>query len=205
MKKAFLLALAALCVSAVQAVTTTWTGKGGTTLNQPFSFENADYFNVSIVLSGNSTAWSGSSGDTIFQIKDSKGNNVVHFTVYKDGGWHFKVNGVGGKNINKNGDNTEDITITLSATKENGVWSDLTWTWYSVFNKSHETYEQNKDQTFEAEGTITNANISDIASIIVTNKLAGDATLKISNVPEPTALALLALGVAGLALKRKVA
>ena len=197
MKKGILFALAALCVSAVQAVTINWTvesptyagATGHQWLGVALIAGDVDY--SSIVIDYNvggptltvSSPTAGVLGTTLMKITSTNG---------ADNG-PADTSAVSGQFTNITLSGVEKLSLVFVAPyqyKDEGKKGALN---YATFDLSK------LDYTFGDTADIT------IESFAI-NGLEGSAvaaTGSASIVPEPTALALLALGVAGLALRRK--
>ena len=199
MKKGILFALAALCVSAVQAVTINWTDNKGF---GDFTATGAVELAVKFVAVNTTPLSAGGDKFTLGGIilNGDGGQLGISNSVWTQG--DFSDDRLAGKINGEYTYNENTLTLYFNV-DENGTW---TATKYKIEFANTQVEGPKVFHNNQTLTLTTDAISAWTTSANGTMNITG-ATLKGDNiaVPEPTALALLALGVAGLALRRKVA
>ena len=212
MKKGILFALAALCVSAVQAVTINWNSTDGTFTGFKDSNNNVvtwtGDFSITVSFSATSTP------ATIFQLLTANGADQAGEFRFNSGSWTENKADVGLYNGNeaswlKTGGDFSSARVNADGTNT------ITFK-FNNYNADNKTYDVSYEIKFANGDPATNTcgragfNLSEICWTevktgegVTLTSMTLNADNVTTSVPEPTALALLALGVAGLALRRK--
>ena len=217
MKKTLLTAaLAALTLGAAQAVSLSWSGTAG----QSNGTLTLGSLNESFVLTAKITLTD--------KTPEGFTNNapVIGFGNFIDAGnqynglvWYNGSNGVGAHFGNTwldaevpayaaDGQNTHTYTLTFTANATGDGW-DVTLTIDGtdvlVASTDNAIDWQNKTPAFSHGNAGVSAGDLDIAITTTADAPWTIDSVSVQTIPEPTALALLALGVAGMALRRRVA
>lgn len=229
MKHAFFALLFAAVAGVSQAVTYTWTSATGDaftgfkdTSGNTVTFSGDFSITLSFTASGISTSApatfiqlltaNGANNAGELRVNNVTGSNLIHLGTYKSSGsaaWNksqgdFSV----ARLTNENGKGSGTNTIVINFTGWNAETQTYNRPTYSITFANGDT-SNNRD--FSASGTgdttpgfgmddITWTSVATGAGITLTG-MTLEATPV--DIPEPTVLALLALGVAGLALRRR--
>lgn len=199
MKKIALFALAALCAAAAQAVTINWTGTK--TLDTKYSFVEGWEYTLTLTITNGDTGVQSlinATGGNPRVMGINSATEGLHVDVVKDSNqWHADA----GPNPTWkvidyiSAGSLPEMTFVVTGTgKADGGLTNV----FIDYIEGAPAYWVGGDP----QGFVAMSDIAAIETLVTLNGAQGSLAI---TVPEPTALALLALGVVGLALKRKVA
>lgn len=216
------LALTAVC-GVAQALTASWTNVANNVSGAGSTDSKMDlYANTSATLAASITYGASIGTGTVLSIGRAAGSNVFSVTIDNSGKYVLSVNGVTAGTSVSGSDVTaiagETQIVALSFYRSKGEKMDTvqlsvdgvvvtTLTDYGITSGPMKWTEWGRDvgnknaYTREATYDVWLTQGSGDSALLAAEDIKKD----IEALPEPTALALLALGVAGLALRRKVA
>ena len=203
MKKALTLLLAAALSGLASAVTLNWSNgyNAGSTASANWGTQTK--LEVTIVFNATGLGTSAGARQDFFSVcfGGSTDNTYNSLVVRRRAGQTTEIRLVENGQSGNNGQNysTADTTFTIGENTLTLIFDKTGGTASYILNGGTETSIGTQPLTYADDGTINFVVNSDIAS------LGSITSVEAKLVPEPTVLSLLAIGVAGLALRRKQA
>lgn len=205
MKRMMLAIVAAIFGSFAQAITTSWQDGVATVSGIG---ENTSWFTVTVTAAvAEGAAWGGDKPILTYSvIRDNVNGDKNYGIVAYNDGFGFRFHGQTNDAWSKGSASAAAGEYKLSMMFERGSYGNETG-WHVTFGitRPGETMEIIATSGNVAFVTDAELGLSDGSFTLTGHEVSGITIDDVKALPEPTALALLALGVAGLALRRKVA
>lgn len=206
MKKCVLFAIAALFAGASQALTLVWSSSDASK-QTGFQIDNGQAFTiVAKLVTSSSTGLLAAVSNTPLLLTNGSTDQLK---VFNDGGWC---------NVNVKNDSTDWVAMGYNnaTTIKNATELWVAITSDQTGKTSMAFYDSNKNVLQSGSWTDKNTGLTGFNTVTFATNVSGEVwydttyytsidamTAQVTSVPEPTALALIALGIGAVALKRK--
>ena len=200
MKRMMLAIIAAIFGGFAQAITTSW--QNGSAAVSGIG-ENTSWFTVTVTAAvAEGAAWGGDKPILTYSVNGDKNYGIVAY----GNGFGFRFHGETNDAWSQESASTAAGEYKLSMMFERGTYGSETG-WHVTFGitRPGETMEIIATSGNVAFVTDAELGLSDGSFTLTGHDVSGISITDVKVLPEPTALALLALGVAGAVLRRKVA